>query len=110
MGAVREMPLSSPLEIQFLERYLRQVYNTAPGVQCQALLTTEYLMWKHTLRQTWSSMTGAQPEKDHVLEAYIPGIRLAYSAKTCRVHEIRSTVVTCRKIEMHCTTVRKRKI
>lgn len=45
-------------DMEKVDDKLRQLYGTMDGQPCQALLTTEYVHWKHTVLQNLSNLHG----------------------------------------------------
>lgn len=80
-------------DIDKVEGKLRQLYGTKDGQPCQALLTTEYVQWKHTLLQIFSTPHGdfeSQSLHDNCMFANGPRCRFP-----SQVQEDRRDVAAC---------------
>ena len=76
-----------------LECQLRELYKVEEYVQCQALLTTEYRVFKHTLLKGWRRKQGqklGQTLADAVgeVEAFLPGWHLRFANQACEIKAI----------------------
>ena len=105
MAGVTVVPMVVPMacaqDVEKLECQLRELYKVEECVQCQALLTTEYRVFKHTLLKGWRRKQGqklgqtpgqtpGQTLADAVgeVEAYLPGWHLRFANQACEIKAI----------------------
>ena len=91
------VPMACAQDVEKLECQLRELYKVEECVQCQALLTTEYRVFKHTLLKGWrrknrqtQGQTQGQTLADAVgeVEAYLPGWHLRFANEACEIKAI----------------------
>ena len=93
MAGVTVVPMVVPMacaeDVERLECQLRELYKVEECVQCQALLTTEYRVFKHTLLKGWRRKQG-QTLADAVgeVEAFLPGWHLRFANQACEIKAI----------------------
>jgi hypothetical protein len=91
INGIRNMPIQLEISVRTLadltalEMRLRDLHLATSGVQCQALLTTEYRLWKHEVSKRLLNVTAGEKE---CLEAFLPGVRLAFSENSCSVSQL----------------------
>ena len=91
------VPMACAQDVEKLECQLRELYKVEECVQCQALLTTEYRVFKHTLLKGWrrkqgqklgQTLTNAMDEAVGEVEAYLPGWHLRFANQACEIKAI----------------------
>jgi hypothetical protein len=102
-----ELPVHTVADLTVVELRLRELQRASTGVPCQALLTTEYLFWRHEVTKQLQG-TGAEPLR--CVEAFIQGFYLLYERNTCSVSQTLPSVVQLdRRFDTHHAKLRKRK-
>lgn len=87
-----ELPVHEVADLTVVEMRLRELQRASTGVPCQALLTTEYLFWRHQVaKQLLGKGLGAEPQR--CVEAFIQGFYLVYERNKCSVSQILPSVV-----------------
>ena len=87
------VPMACAQDVEKLECQLRELYKVEECVQCQALLTTEYRVFKHTLLKGWRRRQGqklGQTLANAVgeVEAFLPGWHLRFVNQACEIKAI----------------------
>ena len=91
------VPMACAQDVEKLECQLRELYKVEECVQCQALLTTEYRVFKYTLLKGWRRKNGqtqgqtqGQTLADAVgeVEAFLPGWHLRFANQACEIKAI----------------------
>ena len=89
------VPMACAQDVEKLECQLRELYKVEECVQCQALLTTEYRVFKHTLLKGWrrkqgqkQTLTNAVDEAVGEVEAFLPGWHLRFANQACEIKAI----------------------
>ena len=93
MAGVTVVPMVVPMacaeDVERLECQLRELYKVEECVQCQALLTTEYRVFKHTLLKGWRRKQGQQlADAVGEVEAFLPGWHLRFANQACEIKAI----------------------
>lgn len=100
-----ELPVHTVADLSAVEMRLRELQLASAGVPCQALLTTEYQVWRHEVTKQLSEHT---VERRRCLEACIQGFFLRYDQNKCSVLQILPSVVQIDTPEH--VRLRKRKV
>ena len=83
------VPMACAQDVEKLECQLRELYKVEECVQCQALLTTEYRVFKHTLLKGWRQKQGQQlADAVGEVEAFLPGWHLRFANQACEIKAI----------------------
>jgi len=98
-----ELPVRTVADLTIVELRLRELQRASTGVPCQALLTTEYLFWRHEVTK---QLQGTEPR---CVEAFIHGFYLLYERNLCSVSQILPSVVLTLDADTHIPNLRKRK-
>ena len=100
-----ELPVHTVADLTIVEMRLRELQRASTGVPCQALLTTEYLFWRHEVTK---QLQGVEPR---CVEAFIQGFYLVYERNRCSVSQILPSVVLTldAHLDAHRANLRKRK-
>ena len=97
MAGVTVVPMVVPMacaqDVEKLECQLRELYKVEECVQCQALLTTEYRVFKHTLLKGWRRRQGQKQGQTLAnavgeVEAFLPGWHLRFANQACEIKAI----------------------
>lgn len=104
-----ELTVCTVQDLATVEMRLRELQRASAGVPCQALLTTEYQVWRHEVIKQLAEKQLAERDgrKQPCLEAYIQGFHLLYEQNKCSVSQVLPSIVI--NTPTH-DRVRKRKV
>ena len=121
MPIYSEFPVRVPADLTAVEKRVRELQFSATGVQCQALQTIEYQVWRHeVLKQLQKEAnTGAEVAelgvgslvpRTPMLKAYLQGLLIVYADNKCIMSQTFPKIIPTVVLEdRNCSSIRKRK-
>lgn len=94
------LPFTCEEHLKQLEQALRELYKVEEHMPCEALLTTEYRMFRHGCLKKLRKLSGKTDRVDRVdkvdktddIEAFLPVWHLRVTENECQIHAFRPLV------------------
>ena len=91
MAPALVLPFACEEDLKQLEQQLRELYKVEEHMPCEALLTTEYRMFRHGCLKKLKQIKNLSGKTDDI-EAFLPGWHLRVSQNECQIQAFRPLV------------------